>query len=354
MPLTVITTCMVKKSLSHWLLTRNRKEILALSCITALWTCFVFVIGWFVFQSSVMDAGIPFYKRTVRLLFFGIPAVIAWYAACAAGNELASVLCRHIVKKAVSVKTFLKALGDEDVDSLLNMARQFNLSVYRLPRKLDSAEQENVDCRLEPLFATPLYAFFVRGHYYAKDLLCLDAEQVESVYSKIIQALMLSRPDCIRNQADAHREKQILALQTKLDAAKKKLSEKDLSAGPYKRVANARLAIIAQLAASGFARDVLLREWEEGKSYSGDEINAVYKKALEESNLKPLLNEIKDTGYDELDATTMRIFKAFMPLGTVKWGGDEKRVTPEMAVRSLMMKEERKDKEGRKNLPVEG
>lgn len=301
-----------------------------------------------------MDADIPFYKRTVTLLFFGIPTVVAWYAACAAGNELASVLCRHTLKKAVSAKTFLKALGDEDIDSLLNAVRQFNLSVYRPPRKQSSAELENVDCRLEPLFATPLYAFFVRGHFYAKDLLYLDAEQVEPVYSKIIQALMLSRPDLIRNQADAHMEKQILALQTKLDAAKKKLSEKNLSDGPHKRVAKARLVIIAQLAASGFARDALLREWEEGKSYSGDEIDAAYKKALEEHNLKPLLNEIKDTGYDELDETAMRIFKAFMPLGTVKWGGDEKRVTPEMAVRGIMMKGEREQKEEQENLPPEG
>jgi len=335
---------MAKKSLSHWLRARNRKEILALFCITALLTFFVFVIGWFVFQSPAMAPDIPVYRRTVILLFFGVPVVIAWFAACAAGNELAAVFCKHTLKKTVSPKTFLKSLGDEDVDSLLNAARRFNFSVYRLPQKLHSAEQENVDCRLEPLFATPCYAFFVRGHYYAKDLLCLDAEEVEPVYSKIIQALMLSRPDLVRNQADAHREKQILALQADLDAAKKKLSEKNLSAGPHKRTADARLVLIAQLAASGFTRDALLRQWEEGKSYSGNEINAVYKKTLEERNLKPLLNEIKGNGYDELDETAMRIFKAFMPIGTVKWGGDEKRVTPEMAVRSIMMKEEKGEK----------
>lgn len=221
------------------------------------------------------------------------------------------------------------------MESLLHATRQYTIPVYRLPKKLDGQQGKNVRCNLEPYFSVP--GHLLRDYYFSRGLLCLDAAIVEKVYAEIAKALLNSQTELVRGHVDADMEKLIQTLQTEVDVAKKKLSERGLSQGPYQRRAQARLAIITQLAASGFARDDILREWnKEGKPYSKKMINAAYKKALEEHNLKPLINSIKDTGYDELDEDAMRIFRAFMPPGTVKWGGDEKRVTPEGAIQSLV------------------
>ena len=247
-------------------------------------------------------------------------SIIIWFSSVFIGNRIAFFLSKESqLEHVVSANTVIQTFGFSDVESLLHFVRLHNISVYRATRRFSTKYY------IDPLFSTFAYVPFMRSLYFSENLLFFDKSQLDAVYSSTIDNLVVSKPELIRSQMSLDIENRCNELQEQLEATKAKLMERNLTEGPFKKKASARLEVIAQLAASSGLRDNLLHEWEEGRNkYSKAYIATRYKSYIEENtDLKKFLTWLTGDNAYVFDDTAMQIFRACMPREMIDWGGKE-------------------------------
>ena len=329
---------MKKNPFFHRLSPLRKLELVAAGVIFPFFVLLLFLGSAFILKIS---QGASFLDGIFLISIVGIIlAITIWFVASMLGNMLASFfLGASPLESAVSVNAVLQNFGFSDADSLLNLVRLHNISVYRAAGHFPGIYYR------EPLFATFAYAPFMRSHYFSKSLLYFDELQIDAVYSSTIKNIAMAKQELVHNQINADTEKQINTLQVMLDSAKAKLAERSLSEGPYKKTARARLLIIAQLAASSGLRDKLKSEWgKDKKPYSKDYINNQYEAYIKDhGDLKMLLCWLKGETATVFDDNVKQIFRASMPQGMIDWGGKEKVLSIRDTVEGIMTEDEKRE-----------